>query len=244
LKIIPVLDVLDGIAVHAVAGERQGYKPLKSVLCRSDQPLEIASYFRNLGFTELYLADLDAICKARPNIELIEKIAKTTGLQLMVDAGANNLQRINTLLEARVSKVVIGTETLTSTNFVEKAFRIFGSDSVIISLDVKNREFFGNNNFGELSKPLELVKEFKKMGAVQLIVLDLARVGSGYGVDFPFFRKVLEVADLKVFAGGGVRSLADLRELDSIGIKGVLLASALHNGKIAINELKRTGVEL
>ena len=70
MKIIPVIDVLNGIAVHGIQGERKQYKPLKSLLCRSFKPTEIAYAFELLGFDSLYLADLDAILGKSTNLEI------------------------------------------------------------------------------------------------------------------------------------------------------------------------------
>ncbi|HKM59743.1 MAG TPA: HisA/HisF-related TIM barrel protein, partial [Candidatus Bathyarchaeia archaeon] len=61
MKVIPVIDILNGIVVHAVRGKRREYQPLQSSICNSIEPLEIAKTFKTLGFSELYIADLDAI---------------------------------------------------------------------------------------------------------------------------------------------------------------------------------------
>jgi len=238
-----VLDILDGVAVHAVRGERKQYKPLKSALSASANPLDVASAFKGLGFAELYVADLDAISRNQPNLAIINQITKNTGLRLMVDAGVTDLERAEELLANHVSKVVVGTETLVRTGFVREAVRSFGSDRVILSLDLKNGRLLGEFDFGH-REPMALLKEFQRMGVKQVIVLDLARVGSGEGVDVPFLKRVLEELELEVFVGGGVRNLADLIELKSLGISGVLLATALHSGSITADALKHAGLSL
>src|SRR4030066_1190974 len=86
LKIIPVLDILEGVAVHAVRGKRKEYKHLRSELVASADPLEVAVTFKDLGFNELYVADLDAITGKKPNIRVIKRISDKTGLRLMIDA--------------------------------------------------------------------------------------------------------------------------------------------------------------
>ena len=90
MRVIPVIDILNGIAVHAVRGKRSEYKPLVSVLCPSAKPSEIAFAFKKLGFSRLYIADLDAIMKKSSNLAVIRQIAKSTGLDLMVDAGTTS----------------------------------------------------------------------------------------------------------------------------------------------------------
>jgi phosphoribosylformimino-5-aminoimidazole carboxamide ribotide isomerase len=136
LKIIPVIDVLNGIAVHAVRGRRKEYQPLKSVLCNSVDPVEVAKTFKTLGFSELYLADLDAIAGKQVNFEAYRRIACETGLELMVDAGVSDIEVAKKMLATQASKVIIGTETLRSKSFVQEAVKLLGSDRVIVSLDL------------------------------------------------------------------------------------------------------------
>jgi len=117
LKVVPVIDILGGVAVHAIRGRRSEYQPLKSVLCTSTKPLDVALAFKKLGFRELYVADLDAIMIGRPNFSVLKQIAVNTGLSLMVDAGIADIEGAEKLLNNNVSKVIIGTETLPNMSF-------------------------------------------------------------------------------------------------------------------------------
>ncbi len=242
MKVIPAIDVLNGIVVHAVRGKRREYQPLQSTLCSSVEPLEVAEAFRKLGFSELYMADLDAITGGAENFQVLKRIADETGLKLMVDAGINDIERAQKLLNNQVSKVIIGTETLQSKSFVAEAVRLFGSDRVILSLDLKGDKVLVKLGFAGCKNPLCLLHEFKEMGVSQIIVLDLARVGSGEGVNVDFLKKVIDDLGVDVYVGGGVRDIKDLIELNSLGVSGVLVASALHSGKISIQELKHAGL--
>jgi phosphoribosylformimino-5-aminoimidazole carboxamide ribotide isomerase len=77
------------------------------------------------------------------------------------------------------------------------------------------------------------------MGVLGFIVLDLARVGSGEGVNMDFLKQAIASLSTGVYVGGGVRGVADLIELRDLGLSGVLVATALHNGKISITDLKQ-----
>ncbi|HYA77105.1 MAG TPA: HisA/HisF-related TIM barrel protein, partial [Verrucomicrobiae bacterium] len=125
MKVIPVIDVLNGIVVHATRGKRQEYQPLQSTLCKSVEPLEVAKTFKTLGFGELYIADLDAITRGSVNLQAFKRIVKETKLKLMVDAGVTDLETVGNLLDCGVSKVIVGTETLSSKNFVNEAVGLF-----------------------------------------------------------------------------------------------------------------------
>ncbi len=89
---------------------------------------------------------------------------------------------------------------------------------------------------------MSLLREFLDIGVSQIIVLDLMKVGSSEGVNLPFLREVLQNINVKVFVGGGVRDFKDLMELIDLGVFGVLVATALHSGKISAERLKQAGL--
>ena len=242
MKIIPVIDVLNGKVVHAVKGKRREYKPLQSCLINSVEPIAVAEAFKNLGFTELYLADLDAIVDCSTNFGFLKQIADKTGLKLMVDAGVTNIERAQKLLDQSVCKIVIGTETLQSKNFVVEAVKAFGSEHVIVSLDFKGDKVLVKMGFSGCVDPMCMLHDFKQMGVSSAIVLDLARVGSGEGVNVDFLRRVIAEGGMNVYVGGGVRDVKDLVELKGLGVSGVLVATALHTGKITAEQLRQAGL--
>jgi phosphoribosylformimino-5-aminoimidazole carboxamide ribotide isomerase len=241
LKIIPVIDILNGRVVHAVRSKRNEYQPLHSILTKSTAPVEVAKAFKDLGFTELYVADLDAIIDCSISFEPVRNIAEKTGIKLMVDAGITNIERAQKLLDKGISKLIIGTETLESKKFVEQAVDVFGSDRVVVSLDLKGDKILVKLGFDGCLNPICLLRDFKRMGVSQVIVLDLVRVGSDEGVNIGFLKEVISEVCVDVYVGGGVRNINDLLELRNLGVSGSLIATALHTGKITITQLKQEG---
>lgn len=241
MKIIPVIDVLNGVAVHAVRGLRKQYQPLKSILCPSSDPVEVASEFKSLGFDYLYLADLDAILGGPANFTLYNGIKDTTDIDMMVDAGISDKEKAEKMLEAGVSKMVIGTETLNDLTFVNESIKSFGKNRVIVSLDLKEGKLVSVSEAVKSMKPLHLATELQKIGVTSVIVLDLARVGAYRGVDKSMIKDVLDKTRLEVWVGGGIRGINDLEELRDMGVYGALLATALHVGKLTAKELKSFG---
>jgi phosphoribosylformimino-5-aminoimidazole carboxamide ribotide isomerase len=242
LKVIPVIDVLNGVAVHAVRGRRKEYQPLKSVLCMSADPVEVAKALAGFGFSELYVADLDAIMGGKTNFSFYRQVADETGLELMVDAGVADISRAEKIVENCVSKVVIGTETLLDVNFIREAVEALGKGKVVVSLDIMDGKVLDKLNSAGKLQPMDLLRAVQKMGVNQVILLDLSRVGSGEGVNMPLLKEALKYLNIKVFVGGGIRDLRDLVALKDLGVSGVLLATALHTGKISPDELKRQGL--
>jgi HisA/HisF family protein len=242
LKVIPVIDVLNGVVVHAVRGKRSEYKPLDSNLLKSAEPVEVAKAFRNLGFGELYVADLDAIIDCSTDFQPLKNITDQVDVKLMVDSGLTSLERAQKLLDSGVSKLIIGTETLQKKSFVAEAVRLFGSERVVVSLDLKGNKILVKMGFDGCNDPMCLLRDFKKMGVSQVIVLDLVRVGSGEGVNVDFLKKLIAEVGVDVYVGGGVRDIDDLVALKNLGASGALVATALHTGKISIDALKQHGL--
>ncbi len=237
MQVIPVLDILNGVAVHAIRGKRSEYQPLKSILTDSADPQQVATTFKACGFKQLYIADLDAILGKSKNLSTVSQIAAETGMELMVDAGISDLVSARLMLQSGATKVIVGTETLRDMDFVKKAIASYGAERVVVSLDLMNGNVLSKTESLRVCSPRDLAEELQSQSVTQLIVLDLARVGSGEGVDIPLLKEMQNLG-LQVFSGGGVRNTEDLVVLRSMGVCGVLLATALHNGSISCEELK------
>lgn len=241
MRIIPVLDILDGVVVHAVAGVRQEYLPIRSVLCTSANPPDVALAFKSIGFKQLYVADLDAILGNVPNFRQYAEIKAATGLQLMVDGGVVDVENARKVLESGASEIIIGTETLKELEFVKQAIESFGQDRVVVSLDLKDGKIVSVSEAIRFTDPLALAMRFQQMGVTRIIVLDLAKVGTGQGVNVAIVKEILEKVQVEVLTGGGVRDIQDLYLLRRLGVSGVLLGTALHSGRLTVDELKPAG---
>jgi phosphoribosylformimino-5-aminoimidazole carboxamide ribotide isomerase len=242
MKVIPVIDVLNGVAVHGIRGERKRYQPLKSVLCKSaDHPLDIASAFGSLGFSSLYLADLDAILKNSGNFNIYKQIVTSTGLDLMVDAGIADVTKAEEVLATGVSRIVVGSETLASLDFLGQAVKTFGADRVVVSMDLKEGKLLSASEAIAAMDAVSFAQELCEIGVNQIIVLDLGRVGTEYGINLPLLRAILEKTGVEVLVGGGIRSLQELEQLRKLRVSGALVATILHNGKLDVDELKSAG---
>ena len=126
MKIIPVIDILERRVVHAKGGKRKLYEPLKSPLFSSADPIDVVHEFEQMGFREIYIADLDSIIKNQTNYVLIKQIKNSSKIELMVDAGVNEKDQVIQLFNENVQKVIIGTETLTSFKFLKEVVNCFG----------------------------------------------------------------------------------------------------------------------
>jgi len=119
-----------------------------------------------------------------------------------------------------------------------RVLKALGSDRIVVSLDLKGEKLLVKLEFDGCINPLSLLREFKEMGVSNVIVLDLARVGSGEGINVDFLKNMLE-EKLDLYVGGGVRDIKDLLELKDLEVRGALIATALHSGNISMDDLKQ-----
>jgi phosphoribosylformimino-5-aminoimidazole carboxamide ribotide isomerase len=211
--VVGVIDLKAGAAVHAVRGERERYRPL-------GDPLAIA---RRFGLDELYVADLDAIAGTGANDAMIADLAREA--RVMVDAGVNEQEPARALLDLGVDRVVVGTETLAD---AEAFARV---PDAVLSVDLRDGRVLSRD--GQLAgiPALDAVARLQSTALREVIVLDLARVGTGAGPDVALVSALHDAfPELQLLAGGGVRDADDLRALETAGAAGALVATALHRG--------------
>lgn len=217
MHVIPVLDVRGGIVVGAVGGRRSEYKPLVSLLTIANDPLSVARAIRACyGLDELYVADLDAISGADPCYGEFRRL-RDDGFRLWVDAGIR-VERDIRRLGHFVDRVVAGSETLEEMPPHDLA------PQIVFSQDLRNGQPLGRYGF----------RDAIRAGIRCVLVIDLARVGVANGVGTESWAREIVTTDpnVEVYVGGGIRDRADIERLSTIGVAGVLVASALHDGRI------------
>jgi phosphoribosylformimino-5-aminoimidazole carboxamide ribotide isomerase len=243
VRILPVLDLKDGVVVRGVAGRRQEYRPIVSRLTASADPVDVARAFRDaFGLAEIYLADLDAIGGCPPALPVYAAL-QALNCRLWVDAGVRKADTALPLAAAGVERLVIGLETVAGPDVLEDLCRTLGGGRVVFSLDLNAGKPLGDlGPWGGQAADGDagsIAARAVAAGVGALIVLDLACVGigSGTGTEDLCTRLAAAHPDVEVIAGGGIRSANDLRTLRQCGVRGILIASALHDGSLTAADL-------
>jgi phosphoribosylformimino-5-aminoimidazole carboxamide ribotide isomerase len=230
MRVVGVIDLKDGTAVHAVRGERERYRPVHSVVSGEDgDPLSLARGYKALGLEELYVADLDAITGSGDNRATVAALAREA--RVMVDAGVSEPEPVRALLDLGAHRVIVGTETLREPDALP--------DGVVLSVDLRDGRLLSPDPGLAGLTGLDAMARLHRPGLREAIVLDLARVGSGAGLDIELIAELhAAFPDVELLAGGGVRDIGDLRALERAGAAGALVATALHTGVIGRRELR------
>jgi len=237
--IIPVLDLMDGQVVQAIRGEREKYRPLQSVLVSTPEPLSVARALQEeTGCRSFYIADLNAIQGRGDHRAVIRELAERLTADLWVDAGIADAASALDILEDGAGRVIVGSETLASVDTLRSIRAALPPERLLFSLDIQQGHVLSRSPILSSLDPSGVLDLLTRDGWPEVIILTLDRVGTGGGPDWALLSSARRrFPSLLLIAGGGVRTPGDLQAAASLGVRGVLVASALHRGWITRDDL-------
>jgi phosphoribosylformimino-5-aminoimidazole carboxamide ribotide isomerase len=229
MQLIPVVDLLNGIVVHAKKGDRNNYQPMQSALCKSSEPIDVVNALLELyPFERIYIADLDAITGQSNHIGTIKYIqAQHPTLEIWLDAGIRNASNLLLWHNLKLTHV-IGSENIHSTHDLSEISNHLNKN-FILSLDSNQSGFLG---CADLETNTDLWPE-------NVILMSLAQVGANQGTNLELLDKFKHYnKEFNLYVAGGVRNIDDVSTLKPLGIDGALIASALHSKQISADEIR------
>jgi len=236
VRILGVIDIARGRAVHARGGHRDHYAPVTRVGERVIEPgdaLALADAYHDLlGIDELYIADLDAITSRRPQFDVVAGLSRRASVWL--DAGIRRADDAHRAIDAGAARVIAGLETLESFEALAAIADAIGGERTVFSLDLRDGRPLCPPHLLAAATSIDAVaRSAREAGTTTMILLDVARVGSGAGIDAGAIRDIRAGApDVSLLAGGGLRGLDDVQQAAALGCAGVLVATALQDGRM------------
>ena len=224
-EIVPVLDLKAGQVVHARAGERDRYFPIRTPLAAGSAPQDVLAGLLALApFRSVYIADLDAIEGRGDHRRIIADLAaRHRGVEFWLDGGFATCEAAASVAEIGATPV-LGSESWRDAGALAAAIRHLGARRCVLSLDYRGERFVGPPDVDTKSDAWP----------DRLIAMTLSRVGTGSGPDVDRLATIAAVArGRRLFAAGGVRGRDDLRSLADRGVAGALVATALHDGRLS-----------
>ncbi len=231
MLIFPAIDLRGGRCVRLI----QGRADAETVY--DDDPVAVAWRWAAKGAEWLHIVDLDgAFAGAPQQLAIVSQITASVSIPVQLGGGLRSLDQVRTALAAGVARVILGTTAVTNPVMVREACATFGSSRIVVGLDARDG-FVAVEGWKNVTKRhmLEVAAEIRENGGERLIFTDTARDGMLAGPNFGAIRELTEKTGLRLIASGGVSCLEDvirLRELEPLGVEGIILGKALYEGRI------------
>ena len=201
-------------------------------------PEKFSEYYYNEGADELFFQDTEASLYQRNNLlDIVKKTAKNIFIPLIVGGGIRKIEDIKKLLKAGADRVAINTHAISNPAFINEAARVFGSSTIVISIEVikqKNKKYyaFTDNGREETNKDaVEWAQEAVQRGAGEILITSIDKDGTGEGFDNNLINIIKQKVSVPVVAHGGAGKLEHLRSVFvDTQVDAICLASMLHYG--------------
>jgi phosphoribosylformimino-5-aminoimidazole carboxamide ribotide isomerase len=237
--VIPSIDIKDGKLVRIVQGI-----PKKVPSIYPDDPVEMAKIWRAENAKCLHVVDFDgAWYDSNQNLPVIGKLIQSVVIPVTLGGGLRSIEKIREAFKIGAARVVLGTVAVTNPEILQQAIDEFGSERIIVSLDViKNSVIIRGRKEQSSLNPVSLGLNMKSLGVKRLIVTDVERNGLLLGPNVELLKLMAEKVGLKITASGGISGYKDLMtllDLTPLGIDSVIIGRALYENRFPCQELWR-----
>ena len=233
MKIFPAIDIKDKKCVRLVKGDFD--KKTEYEL----SPIEQAGKFKDHGFKNLHIVDLDgALTGETVNLDIIQDIVGKFNLKIEVGGGIRSIDSIQKYIDAGVEKVILGSAAIKDKNFLKESCEKF-QNYIALGLDAKDG-YLSVSGWKESSNQLTLdyIKEINDYGVSRLIYTDINRDGMKQSPNFNETMKVAEMSKCPVIISGGVSSIDDIKKAKNLkNVEGIIVGKAIYDGDIKLEEL-------
>ncbi len=237
MKIFPAIDIKDRKCVRLIKGDFENKTEYKI------SPIDQASKYKNHGFRDLHIVDLDGALTGRTvNLEVIREIVSKYDFKVEIGGGIRSLENIKQYIDAGVDKVILGSGAIKNKEFLKEACRKF-ENKIALGLDSKDGKLSVSGWKENLNvKTIEYLKEVNEFGVSRIIHTDINRDGMKTSPNLDETVKIAEISNCPVVISGGVSSLSDIKQakgLKNKNIEGIIVGKAIYDGEIKLDELAK-----
>ena len=232
MLIYPAIDMYDKKAVRLFKGD------YAQMTIYSDNPVDVATDFKNCGATHIHLVDLEgAKDGTTPNFDVVKAIKDTTGLFCEIGGGIRNMDVIDKYINAGIDRVILGTAAVTSPGFVKEAVDKYG-EKIAVGIDIKDG-FVAIKGWTETSEndAFDFCEKMLNIGVKTIICTDISKDGAMQGTNHELYRELSEKFDIQIIASGGVSSIDDIEKLRKLDIYGAIIGKAYYTKAIDLKEV-------
>ena len=240
MKIFPAIDIKDKKCVRLIKGDFENKTEYEM------SPVEQAGKYKDNGFKNLHIVDLDGALTGDPiNIDIIQDIIGKFDLKIEIGGGVRNFETIQKYIDAGVEKVILGSAAIKDRRFLEEACKKF-PNQIALGLDAKDGHLaISGFNYmldrGTSDKlTTEYLKKVNNYGVSRIIYTDINRDGTKQSPNFEETQKLADISNCPVVISGGVSSINDIKRAKNLNnIEGVIVGKAIYDGDIKLDELAK-----
>ena len=233
MKIFPAIDIKDGKCVRLVKGDFDNKTEYEI------SPLEQASKYKDYGFKNLHIVDLDgALTGETINLDIIKGIVSKFDIKVEIGGGIRNFESIKKYIDVGAEKVILGSAAIKNKKFLKEACQKF-PNKIALSLDAKNG-YLSVFGWKKISNQLTLdyLNEVNDYGVSRVIYTDINRDGMKQSPNFEETSKIAAKSNCPVIISGGVSSIDDIKKAKSLkNIEGIIVGKAIYDGDIKLEDL-------
>tara|TARA_B100000963_G_scaffold359461_1_gene386872 strand:+ start:1067 stop:1789 length:723 start_codon:yes stop_codon:yes gene_type:complete len=237
MKIFPAIDIKDKKCIRLIKGDFENKTEYDI------SPVEQAAKYRDHGFKNLHIIDLDgALTGKTVNLDIIKEIVIKYDLKVEVGGGVRNTDNINQYIDAGVEKVILGSGAIKNKEFLKDACEKF-KDQIALGLDAKDGNLSVSGWRENLNiKATDFLKEVNNYGVSRIIYTDINRDGMKISPNFKDTVKIAEIANCPVVISGGVSSIRDVKKVKDLNnkkIEGIIVGKSIYDGDINLEDLAK-----
>ena len=237
MKIFPAIDIKDKKCVRLIKGNFDKKTEYEI------SPIDQAGIYKNHGFKNLHIVDLDGALTGRTvNLNIIQEIVSKHNFKIEIGGGVRSHDSIKQYIDAGVEKVILGSGAIKNKEFLKEACEKFKSQ-IALGLDAKDGNLSVSGWKENLNiKTIDFLKEVNSYGVSRIIYTDINRDGMKTSPNLDETVKIAELSNCPVVISGGVSSINDIKkakELNNKKIEGIIVGKAIYDGDIKLDELSR-----
>ena len=237
MKIFPAIDIKDKKCVRLIKGDFDNKFEYET------SPVDQASKYKDHGFKNLHIVDLDGALKGKTvNLDIIKEIVNKFDLNIEIGGGIRTIDSIKQYIDTGVDKVILGSGAIKNKEFLKDACDKF-KNKIALGLDAKDGNLSVSGWKENLNiKTLDYLQEVKDFGVSRIIFTDINRDGMKTSPNYEETIKIAQISNCPVVISGGVSSINDIkkaRELNNKKIEGIIIGKAIYDGDIKLDELAK-----
>ena len=236
MNIIPAIDILNGKCVRLLKGN------YADVTIYNENPIEQVKIFKNAGFKNIHIVDLNAAkTGGDENLEIIKNISCIENIEIQVGGGIRTIEKATQLLSNNIRRIIVGTAAITNDTFSNQLKNHIDVNKIIFGLD------FNLSN----DTPLLSIHGWTKRTDINLydyinnnkwikniLATDISVDGTLKGPNVNIYKNLLTNKNINLIASGGIGSMEDINKLRSIFCNECVVGKAIYENKISLQDLK------